>query len=123
VSSPQDSASRSSDWVRGLIDWNNVQVPWSSVEVLCGVESTKPRGRARIAIFNGLSEVLNGRVFGMLTEGFPQLVRVNREVMELHDEKDWPDDGPIICQIRMINEYPLIPDLEAIEMIVQEQVA
>jgi chemosensory pili system protein ChpC len=122
-SSLQGSADGSPDWFRGFINWNNMQVPLISIEDLCGLESTKPGGRTRVAIFNGLSEVLNGRVFGMLTEGFPQLVRVNREVMELHDEKDWPDDGPIICQIRMINEYPLIPDLEAIEMIVQEQVA
>jgi chemosensory pili system protein ChpC len=122
-SSSQDSADGSPDWFRGFIDWNNMQVPLISIEDMCGLESAIPGGRTRIAIFNGLSEALNGRVFGMLTEGFPQLVRVNREVMELHDEKDWPDDGPIICQIRMINEYPLIPDLEAIEMIVQEQVA
>jgi hypothetical protein len=42
--------------------------------------------------------------------------------MELHEEQVWPDDGPIICQIRMINEYPLVPDLEVIETLVQEQV-
>ena len=29
---------------------------------------------------------------------------------------DWRfEDGPVICQIRMINEYPLIPDLEQVE--------
>ena len=59
-------------------------------------------------------------VFGLLTEGFPQLVRVNRDVMEVHDQQAWPDDGPVICQIKMINEYPLIPDLEKIESMVQE---
>jgi chemosensory pili system protein ChpC len=122
-SSLQDSADGSPDWFRGFIDWNNMRVPVISIEDLCGIGSTAPGGRTRIAIFNGLSDALNGRVFGMLTEGFPQLVRVNSEVMELHDEQDWPVDGPIVCQIRMINEYPLIPDLEAIEAMVQEQVA
>jgi chemosensory pili system protein ChpC len=122
-SSPQDSADGSPDWFRGFIDWNKMRVPVISIEDLCGISSTAPGGRTRIAIFNGLSDALNGRVFGMLTEGFPQLVRVNSEVMELHDEQDWPVDGPIVCQIRMINEYPLIPDLEAIEAMVQEQVA
>lgn len=122
-SSPQDRAPGSPDWFRGFIDWNNMQVPIICMEDLCGMASTEPGGRTRIAIFNGISESLGGRVFGVLTEGFPQLVRVNREVMELHDGQDWPDDGPIICQIRMINEYPLIPDLEAVEALVQEQVA
>lgn len=119
---PQDRGAGTSDWFRGFIGWNNLQVPIISIEELCDIPSTEPGGRTRIAIFNGLSEVLSGRVFGLLTEGFPQLVRVNREVMEPHEENVWPDDGPIICQIRMINEYPLIPDLETLESLVQEQV-
>jgi chemosensory pili system protein ChpC len=119
---PQDRGAGAPDWFRGFISWNNQQVPIVSIEDLCSMPSTEPGGRTRVAIFNGLSETLGGRVFGLLTEGFPQLVRVNREVMELHDEHEWPDDGPIICQIRMINEYPLIPDLEVIESLVQEQI-
>ncbi len=110
------------DWFRGFVDWNNLQVPVISIESLCGMSSTQPGSRTRITIFNGLSKVLDGRVFGVLTEGFPQLLRINSKVMELHEEQVWPDDGPIICQIRMINEYPLVPDLEVIETLVQEQV-
>ena len=120
---PQDRDTDALDWFRGFIDWNNKRVPLVSIEDLIGMPSTEAGGRTRIAIFNGLSGTLGGRVFGILTEGFPQLVRVNREVMELHDEHEWPDDGPIICQIRMINEYPLIPDLDRLESLVQEQVA
>ena len=119
---PQDRGAGAPDWFRGFISWNNQQVPIVSIEDLCSMPSTEPGGRTRVAIFNGLSETLGGRVFGLLTEGFPQLVRVNREVMELHDEHEWPDDGPIICQIRMINEDPLILDLEVIESLVQEQI-
>ncbi len=118
----QEGAAGTSDWFRGYIGWNNLRVPVVSIEDLCKLPSTDPGGRTRIAIFNGLSEVLAGRVFGVLTEGFPQLVRVNRDVMELHDEREWPEDGPIICQIRMINEYPMIPNLEVLESLVQEQV-
>lgn len=120
--SPLGSMDDTADWFRGFIGWNNLQVPVVSIEDLCNMQSIEPGGRTRVAIFNGLSESLGGRVFGVLTEGFPQLVRVNRDVMQPHDENVWPDDGPIICQIRMINEYPLIPDLEAIELLVQEQV-
>jgi len=120
---PQDRGTDAPEWFRGFFDWNNQRVPLISIEDLIGLPSTERGGRTRIAIFNGLSETLGGRVFGILTEGFPQLVRVNREVMELHDEHEWPEDGPIICQIRMINEYPLIPDLDVLESLVQEQVA
>jgi chemosensory pili system protein ChpC len=47
-------------------------------------------------------------------------VRVNREVVQPAARHHWPDNGPVICQIRMINEYPLIPDLEAIEELLEQ---
>jgi chemosensory pili system protein ChpC len=110
-------------WFRGHVPWNELQVPVIRIEELCGPEPAAPGGRTRLAIFNCVSDALPAGFFGVLTEGFPQLVRVNRDVMELHDEHAWPDDGPIVCQIRMINEYPLIPDLERIEIIIQDCVA
>jgi chemosensory pili system protein ChpC len=107
-------------WFRGFISWNGLRVPIVRFEELCGLTAPVPGGRTRVAIFHGLAGLVADGVFGVLTEGFPQLVRVNREVMQVHDEHAWPDDGPVICQIKMINEYPLIPDLEKIESMVQE---
>ncbi len=107
-------------WFRGFISWNRLRVPIVRFEDLCGLAAADPGRRTRVAIFNGLAGVVEGGVFGLLTEGFPQLVRVNRAVMEVHDQHAWPDDGPVICQIKMINEYPLIPDLEKIETMVQD---
>jgi chemosensory pili system protein ChpC len=107
------------EWFRGSISWNQVQVPTINFEELCGLTSTHPGGRTRVAIFNGLTGVLKTGFFGVLTEGFPQLVRVNRDVMELDDKHAWPEDGPVICQIRMINEYPLVPDIEKLETMIQ----
>ncbi len=122
-SPPQGRAGDMPDWFRGFVAWNDRRVPIVQVETLCGLPASDPGGRTRIAVFNGLSGHEESIVFGVLTEGFPQLLRVNRSVMELHDEHEWPDDGPVICQIRMINEYPLIPDLERIESLVREQIA
>lgn len=102
-------------WFRGFVPWTTLRVPVISFESLCGREAGEPGGRTRIAIFNALSGKPDAGYYGILTEGFPQLVRVNREVIRLDDRQAWPADGPVICQIRMINEYPLIPDLERIE--------
>jgi chemosensory pili system protein ChpC len=107
-------------WFRGSVAWNDVQVPTVNFEELCGLTSAKPGGRTRVAIFNGLAGGLKAGFFGVLTEGLPQLVRVNRDVMELDDQHEWPEDGPVICQIRMINEYPLIPDIEKLEAMIQD---
>ena len=103
------------DWLRGQLRWNDRALPVVSFERMAGLPCAEPGGRTRIAVFNAMSGQLESRAFGLLTEGFPQLVRVNRDVMETDTRHAWPDDGPIICQIRMINEYPLIPDLEQVE--------
>jgi len=103
------------EWFRGFIPWTTIRVPVISFEELCGRAASKPGARTRIAIFNAVSGKLETGYYGVLTEGFPQLVRVNREVMKPDDRHAWPADGPVVCQIRMINEYPLIPDLERVE--------
>ena len=111
-----------SDWLRGFVSWNQIQVPVINFEILAGLQTARPGGRTRIAIIQCLTDALQPGFFGIMTEGFPQLVRVNRDVVESHDEQEWSDDGPVICQIRMINEYPLIPDLEHIETLIQDTI-
>ena len=107
-------------WFRGRVPWTTLKVPVISFEELCGREAGEPGGRTRIAIFNAVSGKLDTGYYGVLTEGFPQLVRVNREVLKLDERQSWPADGPVVCQIRMINEYPLIPDLEHLEELLHE---
>jgi chemosensory pili system protein ChpC len=102
-------------WFRGFVPWTTLKIPVISFEDLCGREAGEPGGRTRIAVFSAMSGRLDTGYYGMITEGFPQLVRVNREVIRLDDRQAWPAEGPVVCQIRMINEYPLIPDLERVE--------
>jgi chemosensory pili system protein ChpC len=64
---------------------------------------------------------LKAGYYGVITQGFPQLVRVNREVLKLDSTDGWPTGAPVLCRVKMINEYPLVPHLEALEeMIVAE---
>jgi chemosensory pili system protein ChpC len=107
-------------WFRGFMQWNNQRVPMICFEELCGLPSSEPGGRTRVAVFQTMSGTLEAGYFGILTEGFPQLVRVNRDVMQRDDQQAWPKDGPVICQIKMINEYPLIPDLQVVETLISD---
>ena len=107
-------------WFRGFVNWTDRQIPVICFEDLCGLETSPVGGRTRIAIMHCIAGLLEAKYFGLLTEGFPQLVRVNRDVMEPAEREAWPENGPVICQIRMINEYPLIPDLDRIESLIQD---
>jgi hypothetical protein len=36
-------------------------------------------------------------------------------VLSLHTTDGWPEEAPVLCRVKMINEFPLIPDLEKLE--------
>lgn len=106
------------DWLLGTVDWNGRRVPVISLDDPGSVDET-PAGRkgsrSRIVVFHAIGGKLKSGYYGVLTQGFPQLVRVNRDVLAIDEETPLPSDHPMLCRVRMIHEYPLIPDLEQIE--------
>jgi hypothetical protein len=42
-------------------------------------------------------------------------------VLRLDSTDGWPESAPILCKVKMINEYPLIPDLQKIEAMIVEE--
>jgi chemosensory pili system protein ChpC len=55
-----------------------------------------------------------------VTQGFPQLVRVNPDVLGVDTEQPLPEGLPALCRARMIHEYPLIPDVERLEQMIAD---
>jgi len=111
----------SQDWMLGTINWNGRELPVVAFEGTIGKDIPAPTGRTRVVVFYSSTGKIKTGYFGVLTQGFPQLVRVNREVLDLDSTDGWPEDAPVLCRVKMINEYPLVPDLEALEdMIIEE---
>jgi chemosensory pili system protein ChpC len=108
-------------WYLGDIRWNSRAVPVISFEALCGRSFPAPNTRTRIAIFVAISNQLGAGYFGLGTQGFPQLIRVNPDVVKADPEAQYAERGPVLCQVRMLNESPLIPDLECIEQMISVQ--
>ncbi|MBT5890111.1 MAG: chemotaxis protein CheW [Chromatiales bacterium] len=104
------------DWLLGKVMWHGKPIPLLSFEKLCGDEGSEPGSRSRIIVIYALNPTSDLVMYGLLAEGFPQIVRVNREVL-LQDLAYQPDPAkPILCRIRMINETALIPDLQRVEL-------
>lgn len=102
------------DWLLGLINWQNQEVPLVSFEGMCGRKVPERAGRTRIAVTHAIGEQINPPVVALLTQGYPYLVRVNPAVLSVDPENDF-GTGPVLNRVRMANERPVIPDLEAIE--------
>jgi chemosensory pili system protein ChpC len=103
------------EWMLGTVNWNGRPLPVVSFEGAFGSEVPAATGRTRIVVFYASTGQLKTGYFGILTQGFPQLVRVNKDVLKLEARDGWSEDAPVLCRVRMINEFPIIPDLEKLE--------
>ena len=111
----------SKNWMLGTTNWNGRELPVVAFEGTIGKDVPAPTNRTRVVVFYASTGKIKTGHFGILTQGFPQLVRVNREVLSLDSTDGWPEGAPVLCRVKMINEYPLVPDLEALEeMIIGE---
>ena len=109
------------NWMLGTVNWNGRQLPVISFEGVLGKDVPATTGRTRIVVFYASSGVLKTGYFGVLTQGFPQLVRVNKDVLKLDATEGWPESAPVLCRVKMINEFPLIPNLEQLESMLAEE--
>jgi len=102
-------------WYIGNIDWNDRTIPVISFEAACGNEIPPTGVRARIVVCVDVTGKLESGYFGMVTQGFPQLVRLSPDLVKPNAHQPSFDNQPVLCQVRMINDSPLIPDFERIE--------
>jgi chemosensory pili system protein ChpC len=108
-------------WYIGTVPWNGKAVPLVSFEGACGQNIPAASGRTRVVVFHCLGTKLDGGNFAVVSQGFPQLVRVSSDVVRPDNSRVFPERAPVICQVRMVNETPLVPDLERLEEMIAEE--
>jgi chemosensory pili system protein ChpC len=108
-------------WYIGTVPWNGKAVPLVSFEGACGQPIPVPSGRTRVVVFHCLGTRLDGGNFALVSQGFPQLVRVSSDVVRPDNSRVFPERAPVICQVRMVNETPLVPDLERLEEMIADE--
>lgn len=120
--STPETVTGSLPWLLGFNEWNGRRIPLLSFEGACGRSIPSTGGRTRVVVFYALTGHLEAGYFGVVTQGFPQLVRVNGTVLEADSIQEWDEAPPIICQVRMVNQHPIIPNLEAVEQMIAEAI-
>jgi chemosensory pili system protein ChpC len=108
-------------WYIGTIPWNGKAVPLVSFEGACGQMIPPASGRTRVVILHALGTQIEGGNFAVVSQGFPQLVRVSSDVVRPDNSRVFAERAPVICQIRMVNETPLVPDLQRLEEMIAEE--
>jgi chemosensory pili system protein ChpC len=107
-------------WCLGTVPWNDRAVPVVSFEGACGMGSAPASSGARIVVLHALAGILEGGQLAILSQGFPQQVRVSPEGVRA-DARRFHERVPVLCQIKMANVSPLVPDLERLEQMIAEE--
>jgi chemosensory pili system protein ChpC len=108
-------------WYLGTVAWGGRRVPLVSFEAACGRQPPRTSGRTRIVVMQGITGKVTSGHFAVLTQGFPQLVRVGGDVLQYDDGRSFGERSPVVCQVRMMNESPLLPDFDRLEEMVSEE--
>ena len=109
-------------WVAGSFEPGDRRLLWwlpaLAVELLAPAVgyATPLLGRSLTSDYD-----VEGGHFALVSQGFPQLVRVSSDVVRPDNSRVFPERMPVICQIRMVNETPLVPDLERLEEMIADE--
>lgn len=108
-------------WYLGLVNWNGRQVPLVSFEGMCGQPTPAITPRSRLLVLHALGDRVDAGAYALVSQGFPQLVRVSAEVIQPDMSAAVPEGDPVVCRVRMLNETPWIPDLERLEVMIADE--
>ncbi len=106
-------------WFLGFQQWRFQDIPVISFEELVESPRVAPGPRSRVAICNTLGGNPRRQFIGVLLASMPRLVRVTQDVVA--PQTNQHDLGPAVKREVIINgEDAWIPDINAVEWVVQE---
>ncbi len=105
-------------WLLGYADWSGRAIPVISFEGSGGRPVAELGARCKVAIVQAIGGQLVIPFFGIVAQGFPQLVRVSRDVLSVDESQEFSEEDVSLCQLQMLNERPLVPDLERLESMI-----
>ena len=114
---PRERPDGAPDWLLGWTMWQNSRIPLISFEAACGLPLPEFTRRTRIAVIQAIAGLLDPPSFAIATQGYPYLLRVNRNVLKLESGIE-AEPSVVLSRVRMANERPAVPDLEELERMI-----
>jgi len=111
----QPPSAAAPDWYAGKLTWQGQSIPVASFERLNGADVEGSGRRSRVVVINAIGNQLSGGRYGLLCEGYPHLVTIQRESIRSAEAR--PSDNPELALARVLvaSRTLVIPNLEYIE--------
>jgi chemosensory pili system protein ChpC len=102
-------------WFAGLLNWQGVELPVARFERMNGAMVDAPGRRSRVVVINTVSGKLSAGRFGLLCEGYPHLVTLNRAAIRVADQRPGDNTQLILTRALVASQETVIPNLVFIE--------
>ena len=102
-------------WLLGNYEINGRRVPVISFEVLNGRSLPETARRSRVVLLHSVGQHIEGHAIGVLTQGYPHLVTLNRNAISPAPLRDDDRVDLVLSRVRIASQDAVIPDLETIE--------
>ena len=102
-------------WMLGNYEVSGRRVPVISFEVLNGGQRPDDARRSRVVILHSFGKHLEAHAIGVLTQGYPHLVTLNRNALRPAELRNTDRDDLVLSRVRIASQDAVIPDLETIE--------
>lgn len=109
-----DAVAFEADWLQGKVSWQQRDLLVVDFERLMGHPDTAAGIRQRIVVCYGLNPDAGWPLFGLVAQGIPRLLRVDREIIE-SASADAAGTSATRMVVSVAGEKLLVPDLDYLQ--------
>ena len=102
------------EWMQGTVSWHQRDIPVLDFERLIGRDDVGAGIRQRIAVCYAIGGSVDWPLMGLLTQGIPRLLRVNKNAIQVASGED-AGAKPIRMSVSIAGESLVVPDLEYLQ--------
>lgn len=106
------------EWFLGMVKWREQRIPVISLEAVCGLSVPSNPVFSRLMIVNSVSPDSAVKYYAIVTAGLPGLIQFGEETA---DEVVEYEGDSLKCVVRIGNEEAVIPDLEYLQHLLEQQ--
>ena len=106
------------EWFLGTVKWRGEDIAVISLEAVCGMNVPSNPVFSRLMIVNSVRADSPVQNYAIITAGLPGLIQFGHDTS---DEFEDVEEAGLKCVIQIGNEEAVIPDLEYLQGLLEEQ--